>query len=212
MWTWHVPILSFCLSLFFLIKLSVLLSLPSTDDTSKSMLSQKCLNIFTSAVRLQVSIFLMSLMLLITMYCCSVHVFFFPAFGLTAVRQESAMIMIVNKYRCLWFKKKQYFKLDDTDIWKMSCCLGDVGRCRNHETILPPGSFSSARPAFTVFTHPSKDPHQKALRVYEGSADHGTSAVQVVFQFLPWWLWMCANWNMQCNQHIEEKVVKTKKG
>lgn len=34
-------------------------------------------------------------MLLITMYCCSVHVFF-PAFSLTAVRQETAKIMIVN--------------------------------------------------------------------------------------------------------------------
>lgn len=42
---------------FFLLKLSVLLSLPSTDDTSKSMLLRKCLNIFTSAVRLQVYIF-----------------------------------------------------------------------------------------------------------------------------------------------------------
>lgn len=38
-------------------KLSVLLLLPSADDTSKSMLLQKCLNIFTSAVKLQVYIF-----------------------------------------------------------------------------------------------------------------------------------------------------------
>lgn len=144
----------------------------------------------------------MSLMLLITMYCCSVHVFFFLHSALLRWGksvQWSWSWLWTSVDVCDKKKKKKTFKLDDTDIWKMSCCLGDVGRCSNHETILPPGSFSSARPAFTVFTHPSKDPHQKALCVYEGSADHGTSAVQVVFQLLLWWLWMCANWNMQCN-------------
>lgn len=95
----------------------MLLLLPSWDDTSNSVLLQKCLNIFTSAVKLYI---FMSLMLLVTIYCCSVHVFF-PHLALlwwggVSRQRECADHCIV--YKCFVIKLANWMRpISENGLW-----------------------------------------------------------------------------------------------
>lgn len=140
-----MPFLSLYVSYFWK-ELSVLLLLPSADDTSKSMLLQKCLNIFTSAVKLQVYIF-MSLMLLITTYCCSVHVFSLHS----ALLWREGVTREITLSHYIWYELVQL-------------SVATMGQFCH---------FAAKQDAIqSQCSHPSKEP-QKALCAYEGRSHNG---------------------------------------
>lgn len=165
-------------------KLSVLLLLPSADDISKSMLLQKCLNIFTSAVKLQVYIF-MSLMLLITIYCCSVHVFFLHSALLWQGRviQESATITGL----CTRVKPAKWIKLI-TDKWSelsWRMLFGSVISSvmnRNSRTVFPQSWDAIVAKWCPCNFHSVLLNPQNPLCVYEGRSNNGKSTVKFLFQ------------------------------
>lgn len=152
MWIWYLCAISLSFCLFYFEKNSVFCCCCLVRMIPASRCCRrKCLNIFTSAVKLQVYIF-MSLMLLVTIYCCSVHVFF-PTFSLTVVgrcrsRECNDHCFVYNR-RCFviklanWSVENGPWLRGETGTWFISSITTatEVVQCSNPSRDPPQGSL-----------------------------------------------------------------------
>ena len=157
----------------------------SADDTRKSMLLQICLNIFTSAVKLQVYIFLN------VINVTNHNILLLGTWPFSCIKPYCGGRASFNTLNAEVMKTGQ---MDDTDFWK--CVTATIWQFLSPHDAQPTPTIPNQRSPRRLSVYMKENQTmEKALRRFD-----------LIFPDVPWWLWMCANWNKWCNYDNEDNL------